>query len=84
MSRDTIYSHKAWREVLDLNVPLLSDWNGDALRALGVAGSYRGMSDTPERSAFLVDADGMIRGSWSYEVTEVPDFDELLEAARAL
>jgi peroxiredoxin len=84
MSRDTIYSHKAWREVLDLDVPLLSDWNGDAIRALGVAGSYRGMNDTPQRSAFLVGADGMIRGSWSYAVTEVPDFDELLEAARAL
>ncbi len=84
MSRDTVYSHKAWREVLDLDVPLVSDWNGDALRALGVAGSYRGMKDTPQRSAFLVDADGIIRGSWSYEVTEVPDFDELLEAVRAL
>jgi len=70
--------------VLGLDVPLLSDWNGDALRGLGAAGSYRGMLDTPLRSAFLVDAEGMIRGSWSYEVTQVPDFDELLEAARAL
>ena len=42
------------------------------------------MSDMPSRSAFLVDADGMIRGSWSYEATEVPDFDELLERRRAL
>ena len=50
MSRDTIYSHKAWREVLDLDVPLLSDWNGDALRALGVAGSYRGSATRPSEA----------------------------------
>lgn len=70
--------------MLDIEIPLLSDWNGDALRALGVADSYRGMVDTPRRSAFLVGSDGMIRGSWSYADSQVPNFDELLEAARSL
>ena len=84
ISRDSIYSHKAWREVLGVEIPLLSDWNGDAVRALGVSDSYRGMGDVPRRSAFLVDRDGIIRGSWSYEPSEVPDFDVLLAAAREL
>jgi peroxiredoxin len=84
ISRDTVYSHRAWREVLDLNFPLLSDWNGDAVRAFEVDREYRGMQAVPTRSAFLVDGEGIIRGAWRYGVTEVPDFDELLTAARAL
>jgi peroxiredoxin len=37
-----------------------------------------------ERSAFLIDEGGTVRGAWRYEHAEVPDFDELLAAARAL
>lgn len=44
----------------------------------------RGMRDVAERSAFLVDREGIIRGSWRYETGELPDFDELLAAARSL
>ena len=63
---------------------LLSDWNGDAVRAYGVGQEYRGMRDVAERSAFLIDREGIIRGSWRYETDELPDFDELLAAARSL
>jgi len=37
-----------------------------------------------ERSAFLVDREGVVRGAWRYETSEVPDLDELLATARAL
>jgi peroxiredoxin len=85
VSRDSPYSHTAWREVLELNFPLLSDWNGEAVRAFGVAHTYRtGMRDVAERSAFLVDADGTVRGAWRYGTAELPDVDELLSAARDL
>jgi peroxiredoxin len=84
ISRDSPWSHVAWREVLDLDFPLVSDWNGEAVKAFGVADEWRGMRDVPVRSAFLVDRDGMIRGSWRYDAGEVPDMDELLEAARSL
>ena len=47
------------------------------------ARTYRWMEGVPERSAFLVDADGTVRASWRYADSEVPDFDVLLEAARA-
>lgn len=70
--------------MLGLDFPLLSDWNGDAVRAFGVASSFRGMRDTAVRSAFLVGEDGIIRGAWRYEVTEVPDVEELLSAAASL
>ena len=54
------------------------------MRAFGVASDWNGMRDVAERSAFLVDAGGTVRGSWHYVSNEVPDFDVLLEAARRL
>ena len=84
ISRDSAYSHIAWMQALDLEVPLLSDWNGDAVRAFGIGHEFRGMRDVAERSAFLADGRGTVRGSWRYERTHVPDFDELLRAAQAL
>jgi len=71
-------------QALNLNVGLLSDWNGEAVRGFGVARDWRGMKDVAERAAFLIDGDGRIRGAWRYESSEVPDFDALLAAARAL
>jgi peroxiredoxin len=83
-SRDSAWSHVAWMQALDLEFPLLSDWNAEAIRGFGIARDYRGMSDVAERSAFLIDAGGTVRGAWAYEDTEVPDFDELISAARDL
>jgi len=83
-SRDSAWSHVAWIQALDLNFPLLSDWNGDAVRGFGIARDYRGMSDVARRAAFLVHTDGTVRGAWAYEDGDVPDVDELLAAARAL
>jgi len=71
-------------QALDLDFPLLSDWNGDATRGFDVAIDHRGMRDVSGRSAFLIDQDGVVRGAWRYEAAELPDFDELLAAARAL
>ena len=84
ISRDSAWSHIAWAQALDLDVPLLSDWNAEAVRGFGIAHERRGMRDVAERSAFLVDRDGIIRGAWRYETGQLPDFDELLSAARAL
>ena len=84
ISRDSPWSHVAWRMALDLDVPLLSDWNGDAVRGFGVAQDRRGLRDVAQRSAFLLDADGVVRGAWRYETSELPDVDELIEAARDL
>jgi peroxiredoxin len=71
-------------QALDLDFPLLSDWNGDATHGFGVAIEHRGLRDVSERSAFLIDESGAVRGAWRYEPAELPDFDELLSAARAL
>jgi peroxiredoxin len=84
ISRDSPWTHVAWMQALDLDFPLLSDWNGDATRGFGVAIDFRGMRDVSARSAFLVDGDGVVRGVWPYDTSELPDFDVLLAAAQAL
>jgi peroxiredoxin len=84
ISRDSAWSHVAWRAALDLEMPLLSDWNGEAVRGFEVAQNHRGLRDVAERSAFLLDADGFVRGAWRYETGEIPDVDALVEAARSL
>ena len=83
VSRDSPWTHIAWSQVLDLNFPLLSDWNAEAVHALGIGIEHRGLKDVSARSAFLVDEGGTVRGGWRYETGEVPDFDVQLAAARA-
>ncbi len=83
VSRDSHWSHRAWKQTLDVNVELLSDWNGTLAKRFGVSRMRRWMAGVPQRSAFLLGADGTVLGSWRYEDSEVPDFDELLAAARA-
>jgi glutaredoxin-dependent peroxiredoxin len=84
ISRDSPWSHVAWMQALDLNFPLLSDWNADVVRGFGIGLEFRGFRDVAERTAFLVDRSGTVRGAWRYETGDVPDFDELLAAAQAL
>ena len=83
VSRDSTYSHRAWKEALGIETPLLSDWNGELTRRFGIAREWRGLTDVPRRAAILLGEDGTVRESWHYEDSEVPDFDELLAAVRA-
>ena len=84
ISRDSPWTHVAWMQALDLDFPLLSDWNGDATRGFDVAIEHRGLRDVSARSAFLIDDEGVVREAWMYEPSELPDFDVLLAAVRAL
>ena len=82
ISRDPPWSHRAWAEVLDAGVPLLSDWNGEAIRAFGVAFEPLGMADVAARSAFLIEDSETIRAAWMLG-GELPDVDAVIAAARA-
>jgi len=83
-SRDSPWTHVAWMQALDLDFPLLSDWNAEATRGFGIAIDHRGLRDVSQRSAFLIDGGGTVRGTWGYEAAELPDFDELVAAVKAL
>ncbi|HWH55497.1 MAG TPA: redoxin domain-containing protein [Gaiellaceae bacterium] len=84
VSRDSPWTHIAWIQALDLNFPLLSDWNAEAIRGFGIARDFRGYRDVAARSAFLVDKTGVVRRAWRYEDGELPDFDEVLSQAAEL
>ena len=82
ISRDSPWSHAAWAQTLGVEVPLLSDWNGDATRAFGVAFAPLGMCDVPARSAFLIEDGETVVAAWMLG-GELPDIDAVIEAARA-
>jgi len=84
VSRDSPWTHIAWKQALDLDFPLLSDWNGEATDGFGIGRDFRGMRGVPQRTAFLIGQDGTVRGQWTYEDSDLPDFDELILAAQAL
>src|SRR5881227_3851921 len=84
ISRDSPWTHIGWRQALDLNFGLLSDFNGDAVRAFGIGFEFRGFRDVAQRTAFLVDEAGLIRNAWEYGTGDVPDPDAWLDACRAL
>jgi peroxiredoxin len=80
ISRDSVWSHTAWAQTLGVEiVPLLSDWNGDATRAFGVARQALEMHDVPSRTAFLI-ADGTITQAWELG-GDLPDIDGVIAAS---
>ena len=82
ISRDSPWSHRAWAEVLGVDVPLLSDWNGEATRGFGVAFEPLGMIDVPMRSSFLIRDGTLVQASWMHG-GELPDLDAVIAVARA-
>jgi glutaredoxin-dependent peroxiredoxin len=82
ISRDSVWSHAAWAQTLGVEVPLLSDWNGDATRAFGVAAELGGMKDVAARAAFLIEDADAIRAAWMLG-RELPDIDAVIDAAPA-
>jgi glutaredoxin-dependent peroxiredoxin len=84
ISRDSPWTHISWMQALDLNFGLLSDWNAEAVQGFGVSREFRGFKDIARRAAFLVDGEGTVRATWSYEDSEIPNLDELIAAAQAL
>jgi peroxiredoxin len=83
ISRDSPWSHRAWAQTLGVDVPLLSDWNGDATRGFDVAFEPLGMDAVPVRSAFLIRNGEAIEAAWMLG-SELPDLDAVILAAREL
>ena len=84
ISADTIPSLKAWAEHLGgIPFPRLSDYwpHGAVGKAYGVFNDERGMD---ARSAFLVDAQGVIRYSHVYAQGTIPESADLLERLKKI
>ena len=63
-------------------MPLISDWNGEAIRAFDVAFEPLGMRDVAARTAFLIEDGETIRAAWMLG-RELPDIDSVIEAAKS-
>jgi peroxiredoxin len=83
ISRDSVWSHHAWAQTLGVDVPLLSDWNGEAARAFGVAVELGGIQDVAARSCFLIEDGETVRATWMLG-RELPDLDAVIEAAQTM
>ena len=58
VNRDSVYTHKAWSNEFNIEVPLLADMTGDAAKAYGVFMPERGIS---KRAVFIIDKEGALR-----------------------
>ena len=82
ISVDSSYCHRAFREHLNLSMPLLSDFHpkGAVSDAFGVYSEKWGSSG---RSLFLIDADGVVQWSHRGRGSEVPGANLIFDALRA-
>ena len=85
ISRDSISSHKKFKDKYSLNFPLLSDTSGEVTKAYGVykqKNMYGVIRWGIERSTFIIDEDGKIAKIWR-KVKVDGHKDEVLQAPQA-
>ena len=76
---DSVPSNKAWAQSMDIkNARLLSDFwpHGKTAEAYGV---FREMDGFAERANIIIDEKQRVVFGKTYPVSEMPDFDEILE-----
>lgn len=85
ISRNSILTHKQWKESMDIRIRLLSDEDGS------VCTKYAGLQDSgllkgfPRRAVFIVDRRGVVRYAWvSHAEGLPPPFDEVREKIGSL
>ena len=87
ISVDSLFSNKRFKEDLNLNFMLLSDFNKDVSTAYDTiyAEWYNDMKGVTKRSAFVIDKDGIVRYAEVLEDTGlVPDFAAINKVLEAL
>jgi peroxiredoxin len=78
------FSQQAFAATLDIDFPLLSDWDRVVCGSYGVRYPvWKGHAGVAKRSVFVTDASGVIRYRWVTEDALVlPDLDEVAAAVR--
>jgi peroxiredoxin len=87
ISADSAFAQEAFAEEYDLAFDLVSDTRGDAIEAYGLSIDIPdlGMYGVANRAVFVLDEDGTVTYRWiAEEPGNEPDYDELLEAVRAV
>lgn len=86
VSVNSPFTQNEWKEKEGITIPLLSDFNREAVTAYDVKREeLLGLENVANRSAFVIDRDGVIRYSWESEDPSVlPDFDEIKNTLEGL
>ncbi len=80
ISVDSVFSHVAWQKSLGgLEYPLAADFypHGEVGRRYGIFRSEPPIPGISERAIFIVDKEGRIAFARVYELSKVPDNEEL-------
>jgi peroxiredoxin len=87
ISVDSIYSHMAWQEkAIGGDYILASDFwpHGEIAKKYGVFRESEPLPGISNRAIFIVDKQGNIAFAKSYELGQVPDNEECLQALKRL
>lgn len=87
ISVDSLFSNKRFKEDLNLNFTLLSDFNKEVATAYDTiyAEWYNDMKGVTKRSAFVIDKEGVVRYAEVLEDTGlVPDFEAINKCLESL
>ena len=81
ISRDSKYSHRAWKEHLGLGYSLLADLRGDVAKTYGAwnEAAYRA-----DRMTVVIDPEGIVRYVVHNDSGTKRDQEQILDAVRAL
>lgn len=83
---DSPFALAAWKEQEDFDLPLLSDFNREMINDYDIKRKeLNGLKSVANRSAFVIDGDGVIRFSWeSEDPGQLPPFDRIRETVESL
>jgi glutaredoxin-dependent peroxiredoxin len=89
MSVESDRAHTAFASFLNVQFPLVSDFNRQVVRQFGIDYTpdepYTGWWGMSRRSVFVIDRDGVIRYTWVTDDPLVaPDVEEVVRAVEAL
>ncbi len=83
ISVDLPFAQNIWIREHGLNFPMLSDWNHEIIRQYDVVyEDMYGMVEVAQRSAFVLDAAGIVTYRWVRE-GDNPDFESFVDELRA-
>lgn len=86
ISVDSPYVNQRFADATGADFPVLSDFNLEAAEAYGVRNDdFFGMKGVANRSAFVVDREGLVAYAWTSEDSDLlPPFEEIRAAVAAL
>ncbi|AWR95779.1 peroxiredoxin [Acidianus brierleyi] len=87
VSVDPPFSNKAFKDYNKINFPILSDYNREAVRKLGIDWEFPNLKGyiLAKRSVFIIDKDGKVAYKWvSDDPGKEPPYSEIEEKIKEL